>query len=169
MALDRYTAIFRKLHPQLAAWHEEMIAEIRDLQAKVGTEDPHFVDSIEQTAHAVPPPATFSVLANSGSFVIQIVNPQDIQPASMKLRRAQILRGPNATLAKILHNLQSANDTNFNSASGLTDYGISEQRQWSIPNPNQDFYWRLRSSFDGKNWTPWQLLSGPSGPLLVSS
>jgi len=117
----------------------------------------------------VPTPSTFNVLANNGSFVIQIVNPQDIQPSSMKLRRAQILRGPNAALAKIFHNLQSATDTNFNSASHLTDYGISEQRQWSIPNPGQTFYWRLRNSFDGKNWNAWQLFSGPSGPVAVSS
>ncbi len=85
--------------------------------------------------------------------------------------RNQWARGVNVGNATILHNLQSATDLNFNLASSLKDYGISPQLMWTDQDPNVTRLFRLRSSYDGKNWTAWQIYSSPltCGPVGVQS
>lgn len=169
-SLNRYRPIFRKVDPQLDAWHKQLEDTLDDLYTKVGSKEPVKIDSVEPLAPSQPSPASLAVIATTGvGFKVQITNPQQVQPASMQLARAKILSGANAPLTPILHNLQSASDTNFDSASGLIDHGISNQTVWTIPMAGVTLYWRWRSSYDGQNWNPWQVYAGPAGPIGVSS
>lgn len=171
--LKRYSSALRNIHPDLGkAWDE--LDRLHDtLSARTGGSQPTFVDSPTTTpvAPTQPQAARFSVTASGGVFAVQITNPQHVQPSSVALARAQAIKKPNAPLSAIYHNLQSATDVNFDSASSLTDYGISTQVAWNIPNANATLYWRLRSSFDGKNFNPFQVFvaAGNSGPTAVSS
>lgn len=168
-SLDRYAPIFRQLDPRLQPWHEELTRQISDLQKKVGTQGPKFIDSGQPLATTQPTPVAINVTATGGTYQVSVVTPQDIQPASPTLARAKILKGGNAILTPLYHNIQSAEDTNFNSASNVVDYGSTPQTKVAIPAPGQTLYWRIRSSFDGKNWNAWQIFSGPAGPVAVSS
>ena len=168
--LARYGPILRKVSPQLATFHSDLDSIVDDLYSKIGSSEPKFVDSVQPLAQITPSPATFNVSAVGGVFAVQIVNPQNIQPASAALASAKVTKGSNASLTPVLHNLQSAKSTNFDSASGLTDYGVSTQTYWALPlGSGLALYFRIRSSLDGQNWNPWQLLSGPSGPIAVTS
>lgn len=167
--LDRYESTFRKMDPELAAWHRELSGILDSINTRLGSQPPKFVDSIRRIAPSQPSPVRFSVTAANGVFTVLVVNPQDIQPASMALARAKITKGSNPSLSPVMHNLQSGTDTNFNSSSNLTDYGISSQTSWNISSPGASFYWRIRSSFDGQNWNAWQLYAGPSGPIAVTA
>ena len=146
-----------------------MVKAIDDLRAKIGTSAPQFVDSVKPLAPSKPSPVAFNVSGQAGvGFTVNVVTPQNIQPASSALARAKVTKGPNAPLTPLLHNIQSATDTNFNSASNLIDYGTSSQSAFSINASGQTRYWRIRSSFDGQNWNNWQLLTGATGPIAVS-
>lgn len=165
--LKRYQGSFRKLG--LQEWHNQLDAAIDDLRNKVGTQKPTFIASVQPQSPAQPSAAIFNVSGQTGvGFTVQITNPQDIQPASTALARAKITKGTNVALTPILHNVQSALNTNFNSAADLTDYGKSSQTTLTIPNSGVTLFWRIRSSFDGQNWNAWQLFSGPTGPIGVS-
>ena len=165
--LNRHRAKFAKLGLQVFA--DDLNQAIDDIRTKIGTGKPTFVDSVKPLAPSQPTPATFGVTGQAGvGFQVSIVNPQDINPASPALARAKITKGSNAPLTPLLHNVQSATDTNFTSASGLADHGITNQTTISIPASGATRYWRIRSSFDGQNWNAWQLLSGPSGPIAIT-
>jgi hypothetical protein len=131
-----------------------------------------FQDNPSVAPVAAPPSsAEFDVEPLDGKFKVSITNPQDILAQSPQVRRLQIANGGNPTLTPILHNLQSATDTNFNNSSGVVDYGVSSQLSYEIHTPNATLFWRLRSSFDGSNWNDWQLFTDPDvcGPVAVSS
>lgn len=165
--------MFRKLGPVYGQAWDELCTELDSLNSRTAGSPGTFVDD-PQTAivsPSKPQAVAFNVLADGGVFSVQITNPQHVQPASMALSRAQALHKPNAPLSAIYHNLQSATDVNFDSASNLNDYGISTQIAWNIPNPGATLYWRVRSSFDGKNFNDYQLFVAPgsSGPTPVSA
>lgn len=168
--LNRYRTLFKKVDPNLMQWHDQLDSVIDDIYTKIGSNAPAKVDSVSPLAPSQPPLAILNVLATPGTgYKVQIVNPQNVQSASMSLARARITKGPNAPLATVYHNLQSALDTNFNSGSNVTDHGVSTQTIWAIPTTGLSLYWRFRSSFDGQNWNPWQIFSGPNGPIAVSA
>jgi hypothetical protein len=167
--IQRYVHLFRKVDPALQDFHRDLDAVIDDIYTKLGSRAPVKIDSVAQLAPAQPSFAVINVIPMTGiGFKIQLINPQDVQPASMALARAKALNGQNPSLSRVTHNVQSAIDTNFNSTSNVTDHGNSEQTVWTIPASGVTLYWRFRSSFDGQNWNPWQLYSGPSGPIAVT-
>lgn len=171
--LNRYSSVFGKISPTHRQAWDELDRLIDSLNARIAGSPATFVDNpqTDRVSPSQPQAVAFNVSAAGGVFAVQVTNPQHIQPASMALARAQALHKPNAPQAAIYHNLQSGTDTNFNSASALTDYGISAQTGWNIPLPNSTLYWRIRSSFDGKNFNAFQLFVAPgnSGPTPVSS
>lgn len=165
--LTRYRKQFAPLG--LQAWHDALDAAIEDLRTKIGTQKPTLIDAIQPLAPTQPTAVQFNVAGTTGvGFAIQILNPENIQPASAALARAKITKGPNVPLTPLFHNLQSAADTNFNSSSMVTDYGSTSQNQISIPGAGLIRYWRIRSSFDGQNWNAWQIFAGPTGPVAVT-
>jgi hypothetical protein len=165
--LNRYRKQFAQMG--LQAWHDTLNAAIDDLRAKIGTSAPTFVDSIVPLSPSQPPPATINVTGQTGvGFQITIVNPQNAKPLSVGVARARITKAPNAPLTPLFHNLNSAIDTNFNSQSSVTDYGVTSQTSVNIAGSGLTLFWRIRSSFDGKNWNSWKIFAGPTGPIAVS-
>lgn len=171
--LRRHTGSFRKVSPSLGNAWDEMCNEIDGIKSRTAGSPSTFVDDppTAMISPTTPQPASFNVSAAGGVFAVQITNPQQVQPASVALAKAQVTKKPNTPLSTIYHNLQSGTNVNFDSASGFTDYGTSPQVSWNIPLPGVTLYWRVRSSFDGKNFNAYQLFVAPgnSGPTPVSS
>jgi hypothetical protein len=99
---------------------------------------------------ALPQPCSFTVTILSGLADIEIVLPQFAQASTPKLQQRQIVANPNALLATILHNVQSCSDDSFSVSKGLRDYQPTSQTQ--ILKPDTNTFWRMRSSYDGKNF-----------------
>lgn len=169
--LDRYILDFRNVNPSLHAPMQALSKELDSIRAVIGNGSSGFIDdpSAIQSTVAAPAPATLNVTGVDGKFIISITNPQSLVPQSVAIMQAQVAAGLNVNNTLILHNLQSASDLNFNNSSGITDYGISPQLGYTIQNPNSTFFWRIRSSYDGKNWNAWQVFSSPlqCGPVAV--
>jgi hypothetical protein len=178
--LDRYAHAFRTgdKATQYRAW-QEMADKFDSLERIVGRVG-IFYDSVNPDPNSplhgsspiTPGPAAFTVTGIDGKFIIQIANPQNIQPQSVGIMQARQFSQLNPYAAPILHNLQSASDINFNNGSAqFTDYGISSQLGYTFQNPNVVLFWRLRSSFDGKTWNQWQIYSSAltCGPVGVQS
>lgn len=105
----------------------------------------------------MPPLGAFRAAGSKGVFTVQIANPQQVQALSPAIGKLQRAAGSNVSAVPILHNLQSATSTSFDASSGLKDYGVSTQSQYSIPIPSTTLFFRVRHSYDGVNWTSWQL------------
>lgn len=167
--LDSYGPQFRKAG--LQEWHKKLTGILDSVNARTGGKDPAFVDSITPQSSAKPKGTLLSVAAASGVFIVTVLNPQDVVPISANLRSLRAQKGGlNAHLTPIRHNVQSATSLNFDASSGLLDHGTTTQTKISLPlGTGLALYWRWRSSFDGQNWTNWQVLGGPSGPIQVQS
>jgi hypothetical protein len=151
----------------------ELDEHLDALSAQIGQVPTGVIDNPGAQVPTVdaPQPAVFSVVGIDGKFLIAITNPQDINPQSVTLMQLQIQAGVNAANLSIVHELQSATDTNFNQDSGLIDYGVGPQLAYEIQDPNVTKFWRLRSSFDGQTWNDWQIFSSAAtcGPVGVWS
>lgn len=138
-----------------------------------GGKVPRFVDDPnQQTPQTAPPPAvSLNVRGIDGKFQWLITNPEDVNPQSVAQMRAQLAQGMNLNGATVLHNVQSATDTNFNNASNLVDYGTTSQVFGQDQRPNETRFFRIRSSFDGLNFNAWQVFSSAQtcGPVAVQS
>lgn len=122
------------------------------------------------TQQPTPPPVSFTVVGVDGQFQITITLPQDAVPPSVSvLTRTTALANPLGTA--IVHQLQSASNTNFDAAAGVQTYGPFTELTQTFQVPNQTLFWRIRSSFDGVNWNAWQIYSSATtcGPVGVSS
>lgn len=119
-----------------------------------------------------PPQAAFDVSGANGNFTIRITNPQAVNPQSPTQATVRQQQGTNTIGALMFHNLQSATNTNFDNAAGVTDWPVSPQTFFDIRQPNTTWFWRLRSTFDPSNpngWNTWQVFGGSSGPTGVAS
>jgi len=118
-----------------------------------------------------PPAAGFQVNGVDGKFEIQITLPQDAQPQTVTLYRASFGLDMNRGRADMVHQIQSATNTLFDTSGNVTTYGPTPETSLSITNPNVTLFWRLRSSYDQVNWNDWQIYSSASacGPIGVSS
>jgi hypothetical protein len=145
---------------------------IEGIYSEIGKLPIKFVDGIgTHSAAVLPAAAQFAVQGIDGKFLIAIVNPQNILPVSPAILSALMRAGLNRQLTPILHNVQSSLDINFDNNSSLVDYGISPQLAYEIQNPNVTRFFRLRSTYDGKNWNDWQIYSSSltCGPVGVYS
>jgi hypothetical protein len=152
--------------------YQAVVGALSDLYSKMGRLPLALVDGVgSQTPGPIPPPAQFAVQGIDGKFLVAIVNPQNVLALTPAIARARALAGVNSGFTPILHNLQSALDVNFDNNSSLVDYGISPQLAYEVQDPLVTRFFRLRSSFDGKNWNPWQIYSSPitCGPVGVAS
>lgn len=127
--------------------------------------------SAQLSVLAPPPPAQFSVVGVDGQFQITITLPQNIAPASVTLLKSGIVGDSNQLGVGMVHELQSATNTNFDAAAGVQTYGPFTELTQTFQIPNQTLFWRIRSSFDGSNWNDWQIYSSATtcGPIGVSS
>ena len=127
--------------------------------------------SLRVSTPVVPPAAFFTVTGIDGKFIVTIENPENILALSPAILLAQARVNINAQARGIWHNLQSATDINFSNASNLKDYGVSPQLMWTDQDPNVTRFFRLRSSYDRKNWNQWQIFLSTlqCGPVGVAS
>jgi hypothetical protein len=147
--------------------------QLESLGARTGVIN-KFIDAAANIPKAItfPEPAAFNVVGIDGKFITNITNPQNIQPSTVTLALAQLRAGFNSySHGMILHNLQSATDLRFDNNSNLKDYGTSPQLMWTDQDPNVTRFFRLRSSYDGQTWNPWQVFSSAlvCGPIGVQS
>jgi len=152
----------------------QMVMADRSLQSRGLDMGVGIVSSKQPTA------STLSVVGVDGHYLATITNPADakspvsaqarqIAAASKSLFQAQY--GPMS--ATMIHEVQYANDLNFNADSGLKTLGgaPSSKTSYDITAPNEKRYWRLRSRFPGSDWTDWQILQDPliCGAALVEA
>ncbi|HEV7523010.1 MAG TPA: hypothetical protein VGP89_18050 [Candidatus Angelobacter sp.] len=133
-----------------------------------------FVDMPLTTAPTnpvTPPASTFTVLGLDGKFQITVTLPQNTQAPSVAMRRQLIVQDQNSLLAPMVHQLQSATSVKFDATSATTTYDLGAALAKEIQDPNQTKFWRLRSSFDGQAWNPWQIFISAAvcGPVAVQS
>jgi hypothetical protein len=112
-----------------------------------------FVDSPisgAPTQAPVPQSCTFSVRVINGLADIEIVLPQFAKAPTPQAQALMVVSNPNALLAGIVHNIQSCGDNTFTLAGGVKDYQPTAQTH--ILKIDGNLFWRIRSSFDGKNF-----------------
>lgn len=135
---------------------------------------PSFVDNplTQLSANPVTPPAsTFSVLGLDGKFQLAVTLPQNTPAPSVFMYQQLIAGDQNALLSPIVHQAQSATNVNFDATSSVTTYDLGANLTFEVQDPNQTKFWRLRSSFDGQSWNPWQIFISAAvcGPVAVQS
>lgn len=112
------------------------------------------VDNPQQQGNSAvikPQAVQFTVATHAPFMVITVTLPQNFKPPTQKLAQLQIVSNPNVLLASIVHSLESSTDASF--AKNLKSYGPSSQTIWTLPDSNT--FWRIQSSFDGKNFNNW--------------
>lgn len=172
--LRRYATTYQKSQPDLYRALLLVDDEMSNVKAHIGI-DLDFVDNPLQAVGAkssgVPQGVQFGVIGVDGKYEVTIINPQSAVPQSVGVMLSRVLSNPNARKSTIVHNLQSATDTNFSNDSGVTDYGISSVLTYHFQDPNVTKFWRLRSSYDGTTWTGWQIYASvlTCGPVGVQS
>jgi hypothetical protein len=102
------------------------------------------------TGAPLPQQCSFTVKIVAGLADIEITLPQFKQASTPALQKQQIVDNPNALLGTILHKLQSCSDASFSVAAGLRDYQPTSQTQ--ILKIDANTFWRMKSSYDGKNY-----------------
>lgn len=132
------------------------------------------------TSSRAPLLAVLAVVGVDGHYLVTITNPTDAKSA-MSAQAKQIATASKiafqgqygSILATTIHEVQYANDLNFNADSGLKTLGgaPSTKTSYDITAPNEQRYWRLRSRFPGSGWTDWQILQDTAtcGAALVGS
>ena len=127
--------------------------------------------SAQLTVLAPPPLVKFSVIGTDGQFQVTITLPQDISPSTVSLLQNKVIGDSNQLGISMVHQLQSATNTNFDAAANVQTYGPFSELTQTFQLPNQTLFWRIRSSFDGTNWNEWQIYSSATvcGPVGVYS
>jgi hypothetical protein len=106
---------------------------LQSLYAQTGSAPLTKVDA-QPTAFTSPPqPSTVTVTGANGSFNVSIASSQT------------------AGNAAIYHELSSSSAANF--TSGVTVYPVSTTTSYVLQNPGATLYWRVRSSYNQKNWS----------------
>lgn len=123
------------------------------------------------TSAVTPPTAKFTVTGRDGFFIVDITNPQNVPPASVKVLKRRVGQDQNQLGVRIVHQLRSSTVLTFDAAGTTTEYEPTEKTHWDIQLPNQRLYWQLRSSYDGKTWNDWAHFVNPSvcGVQLINS
>lgn len=175
--LEKHLGAFRD-PAQNQAW-KDLMRSIDVIIVKTGIGPIQIIDpsaknpssSLRVSTPVVPPAAYFVAVGIDGKFIVTIENPENILPLSPTILRAQARVNINAQARIIYHNLQSATDVNFINSSNLKDYGVSPQLMWTDQDPNVTRFFRLRSSYDRRNWNQWQIFSSTvtCGPAGVAS
>jgi hypothetical protein len=133
-----------------------VLREIDALKKHVGIDGGQSVDTGATTANLIPPFATFNVQGVDGHWIFTLTNPEDQTAPSPSVRRRWLSENRNQIGRTILHQIQSATDTNFDANSNVTTYGPSDKTSYDETDPNQTKFWRWRSSYDGENWNDWK-------------
>lgn len=156
----------------LYLWMKGIEDKIDGIKIKVGG-TPEFADTAAGVVAKVAPPAKvgINVTGIDGKFLVTLTNPQTVNPLSPTIAQLRWQNGVNPGRFPLLHNVQSATDLNFNNASNLVDYGISNQLGYEIQDPNVTRFFRVRSSYDGQTWNDWTVYSSAQscGPVGVWS
>lgn len=122
----------------------------------------------------VPQQAKATVSFLAGNYVVEIQNPGTVTPTSA-LQAAQAGAAQNSQtnlgpIVSIFHQIRAATSPNFSISSGVTTFGGttgSTQTFWTISNlAAGQYYFQIRSSFDGVNWNLWRNANG--GQLINS-
>lgn len=158
------------IHSIYQAW-QVLDQKLDFVNNKIGGARMDLVDGPTAPATPPPTPVALSVTGIDGKFLIFLTNPQNINPQSPTIMQLQLEAGVNPNPGAIVHNLQSATNISFDLAANLTDYGVSSQLAYEIQDPNTTKFFRVRSSFDGKNWNSWTIYSSAvtCGPVGVWS
>lgn len=167
--LGKYATAFQSGNAaQMFQGWNAMVNEIAALEAATGAQ---IVAPNSASLTAPPSPADFEVVGIDGKFIVFVTSPAQIQPVSVAILLARARAGASGVSTQTLYHLQSATDLNFDQSSNLKDYGTSSQLVWTDQDPNITRYFRLQSSFDGKNWNPWQFYASAQqcGPVGVWS
>src|SRR5262249_53167558 len=78
--------------------------------------------SAQLTVLAPPPLVKFSVIGTDGQFQVTITLPQDINPPTVSLLHDKIIGDSNQLGISMVHQLQSATNTNFDAAANVQTY-----------------------------------------------
>ena len=107
------------------------------------------VNNSQPPASAPPPQAKLAVAGSNGNYTIQVTNPA---------------QAANKTL---WHEISYSTVSNFTSS--VTTMPVTTATQQSVSAPGANLNFRLRSSYDGKNWNNYTILSGAIAAGLQSS
>jgi hypothetical protein len=134
--------------------------EFQAVYSQIGSGPLTKVDSAASatSVSSPPPPCSFQATGANGSFSVAITLPQNASGANAP---------KNATNAPIYQQLSSSTVANF--SSGVSSYPISSNTSFVFPNPGATLHWRLRSSYDQKNWNQWSVQPGSVDAGLQSS
>ena len=119
---------------------------LQSLYAQTGSAPITKVDAHAATFTAPPAPSQLSVTGANGSFSVAITNPGS---------------------TPVYHELSSSVTANF--SSGVTVYPVSATTSYVLPNPGATLYFRLRSSYNQRNWSNYLVQPGAVSAGLVSS
>lgn len=104
-----------------------------------------------------PPNAKMNIAGSLGTFIINITNPQSASPISALLDTGAVV---NAARLPIYHEVSSATSATFDSSNNLVIYPVTDATRFDITDPSKTRYFRIRSSFDQKNWNNYTYFSG---------
>lgn len=120
------------------------------------------------TGKNVPAQAKATVSFLRSTYIVEIENPGAVSPTSA-LQAAQAGQAATAAtniapVVAIYHQIRCATTPSFNIASNVTTFGGntgSAQTYWTISTlPAGQYYFQLRSSYDGVNWNLWRNANG---------
>ncbi len=105
------------------------------------------------SAIAVPDPCLFTVTHSAAIAFVEVTLPQNRIPATQQTAQLITVNNPNALLGAIMHRLQSSSQGMFSAADGVRTYQPTAAAHVTWPDANT--FWRIQSSFDGKNFNRW--------------
>ncbi len=126
-----------------------MYDELDSLHQATGTNFLNPVNNSQSGASAPPPQASLSVVGSNGAFSGSITNPS---------------QSINKTL---WHEVSYSTSSSF--SSGVTTLPLTTATNFQVSAPGQNVYFRLRSSYDKKNWNSYTFQSGSVAAGLQSS
>lgn len=120
-----------------------------------------------QTKNA-PPQAASTVSALKGNYIVQILRPGAQTPSSAlqatQAAKAQTQTSVVQNITPVYHQIQAAQSPRFDAGSNVTTFGGdngSTQTYWTITSLGAgQWYFRIRSSYDGTNWNLWRNSNG---------
>lgn len=137
-----------------------------------------------QTVQKPPAAAGISVVGQDGYFLITLTAPVagvNLRSGAMKNERQMPAGDPHGrkdarigrdlpliranegrTLRRMLHEVESALSSTFDATAAVTSYGVSEKLQYTIQDPNVTRVWRVRSRFEGSDFSDWKYFTDPA-------